>query len=64
MVYNFFDKRSASGSGVTKLANKSAFSNEIKQMNSLLKDYSNHLLKKVKKEQFIPDSKTIFVVLI
>ena len=30
VVYNFFDKKSASGSGVTTLANKSALNNEIK----------------------------------
>ena len=30
MVYKFFDKKSA-GSGVTALANKSTFNNEIKQ---------------------------------
>ena len=31
VVYKFFDKRSAPGSGVTTLANKSAANNEIKQ---------------------------------
>ena len=31
MVYTFFDKKSASGSGVTTLANKPALNNEIKQ---------------------------------
>ena len=31
VVYKCFDKRSASGSGVTTLANKSAANNEIKQ---------------------------------
>ena len=31
VVYKFFDKRSALGSGVTTLANKSAANNEIKQ---------------------------------
>ena len=31
MFFTFFDKKSASGSGVTTLANKSALNNEIKQ---------------------------------
>ena len=31
MVYKFFDKKSASGSGVATLANKYAADNEIKQ---------------------------------
>ena len=31
MVYTFFDKKSASGNGVTTLANKPALNNEIKQ---------------------------------
>ena len=57
MVYKFFDKKSA-GSGVVN--------EEIKQNLQLAEElhYTNQLLKTLKKEQFILDSKTIFGVLI
>ena len=52
MVYKMFDKNSA-GRGVNMHAN-----------NEKLKNYTNQLLKKFKKEQFILDSKKIFGVVI
>ena len=38
MVYKFFDKKTASGSGVATFANKSAANNEIKQDLQLAKE--------------------------
>ena len=54
MVYKFFDKNSA-GSGVNMHANNEKLAEELHKPN---------IKKKLKKEQFILDSKTIFGVLI
>ena len=56
MVYKFFDKMSASGSGVTN--------NEIKQNLQLAEELHKPIIRNFKKEQFILDSKTISGVLI
>ena len=45
MVYNFFDKKFAA-SGVTTLANKSVFNNEIKQNLKLAKELHKLIIKK------------------
>ena len=58
MVYKCFDKKSA-GSGVNMHANKPAFNNE-----KLAEKLHKPIIKNLKKEQFILDSKTIFGVLI
>ena len=62
MVYKFFDKKSASGSGVTTLANESAANNDIKQNLELAKELHKPIIKNFKKEEFIQDSKTLFGV--
>ena len=58
MVYKCFDKKSA-GSGVNMHANKPAFNNE-----KLAEKLHKPIIKNLKKEQFILDSKAIFGVLI
>ena len=59
MVYKIFDKRSA-GSGVNMHAN-----NKIKQNHQLAEELHKPIIKKkLQKEQFILNSKTIFGVLI
>ena len=63
-----FDKRSVSlgdksvaGSGVTKLANKSAANNEIKQNLQLTEELHKPIIRDLKKkEQFIWNLKAIF----
>ena len=57
MVYKSFDKKSVSGDGVTTLANKSAFNNEIEQnqhpldlATQQLKNFINPLLENLKKK--------------
>ena len=56
MVSKFFDKKSASGSGVAN--------DEIKQNLQLAEEYTNQLLKTFKKEEFIQNLKKIFGVMI
>ena len=56
MVYNFFDKKSASGSGVTTLANKFAFNNDIKQNLQLSEELHKPVIKNLKQKQLILDS--------
>ena len=71
MVYKFFDKKSASGSSITTLANNSAFNNEIEQNRLLLElatqqlteELHKPIIRKLKK-QFILHLRTIFGVLI
>ena len=58
MVYKFFDKKS-SGSGVNMHTN-----NKTKQNHQLAEELHKPIIKKIKKERFIQDSKTTFVVLI
>ena len=58
VVYKCFDKKSA-GSGVNMHASKPAFNNE-----KLAEKLHKPIIKNLKKEQFILDSKTIFGVLI
>ena len=48
MVYKFFDKKSA-GSGVTALANKSTFNNEIKQNLQLAEELHKPIIRNFKK---------------
>ena len=48
MVYNFFDKKSTSGSGVTTLANKFAFNNDIKQNLQLAEELHKPIIKNFK----------------
>ena len=48
MVYKFFDKKSA-GSGVTTLANKSAFNNEIKKNLQLDEELQKLIIRNFKK---------------
>ena len=55
MVYNLFNKKSASGSGVATLVNKSAANNEIKQHLQLAKELHKPIIGNFKKEQFIQD---------
>ena len=55
MVYNFFVN---TGSDVSGFANKSALKKKM------LKNYANQLLETFKKEKFVLESKTTFVVLI
>ena len=55
MVYNFFVN---TGSDVSGFANKSALKKK------LLKNYANQLLEAFKKEKFVLESKTTFVLLI
>ena len=62
MVYNFFDKKTK-GSGVTKYANKSAIKS-IPQNEQLAKELHKPIIKKIKKEECIQHSKTVFAVLI
>ena len=49
MFYTSFDKKSASGSGVTTLANKSALNNEIKQNLQLPEELHKPIIKNFKK---------------
>ena len=49
MVYKFFDKKSASGSGVAMLANKSAASNEIKQNLQLAEELHKPIIRNFEK---------------
>ena len=56
VVYNFFDKKSASGSGVTTLANKFAFNNDIKQNLQLAEELHKPVIKNLKQKQLILDS--------
>ena len=49
MVYKFFDKKSASGSGVAALANKSTANNEIKQNIQLSKELDKTIIRNFKK---------------
>ena len=48
IVYKFFDKKTF-GSGVTTLANKSAFNNEIKQNEQLTEKLRKIIIKKILK---------------
>ena len=48
MVYKFFDKKFA-GSGVTALANKAAFNNEIKQNLQLAEELHKPIIRNFKK---------------
>ena len=47
--YKFFDKKSASGTGVARLANKSAANNEIKQNRQLAKELQKPIIRNFKK---------------
>ena len=49
MVYKFFDKKSASGSGVATLANKSAANKEIKQNLQLAEELLKPIIGNFKK---------------
>ena len=49
MVYKFFDKKSASSSGVTMLANESAANNEIKQNLQLAEELHKTIIRNFKK---------------
>ena len=49
MVYKFFDKKSASGSGVATLANKSTANNEIKQNLQLTEELHKPFIRNLKK---------------
>ena len=62
MVYNFFDKTSAS---LTNKSGKgSGVNNEIKQNEQLADELHKSIIKHLKKEEFILYLKTIFGVLI
>ena len=56
MVFKFFDKKCASGSGVTIM--------RLSKIYNQRKNYTNQLLETLKKEQFIENLKTIFGVMI
>ena len=49
MIYKFFDKKSASGTGVATLAKKSAANNEIKQNLQLAKELHKPIIRSFKK---------------
>ena len=49
MVYKFFDKKSASSSGVTMLTNESAANNEIKQNLQLAEELHKTIIRNFKK---------------
>ena len=61
MVYKFFDKKNK-GRGVTTLTKKSAIKSIPQNKESADELHINPLLKKLKKEECIRHSKTIFGV--
>ena len=63
MVYKFFDKKFV-GTGVTTLANKSVFNNEIKQNLQLAEELHKPIIKKFLKKNSLLHLKTISRVLI
>ena len=71
MVYKFFDKKSASstdksakGSGVTTLANKSALNIGLESNKQLAKELHKSIIRNFKEEQFIQGLKATFGVVI
>ena len=62
MVYKFFDKKTA-GSGLTRLANKSAIKS-IPQNEQLAEELRKPIIRKFKKKKYIQHLQTIFGVLI
>ena len=64
MVYKFFNKKSASGSGAATLENKSAATNEIKQNLQLAEKLNKPIIRNFKNRTVYSRFKTIFGVLI
>ena len=60
MVYKFFDKKSASGSSITTLANNSAFNNEIEQNRLLLELATQQLTEELHKPIIRKLKKTVY----